>query len=227
MSRLILIMACLLFATSSPAADTYTSNGLKDVYFGEALYHAFQGEWFQAIARLDTELGQYRGLDEPALDTLYYHVNHAEFAVGDFELAYRMHLRAGRAITAVIEGNVEEPVRNEAIYRLARLYFQKDQPENAFHALERMHGTIPATIRDDVEFLRGQILMANSRFPEAARVFKDLQGVKGLEGFAGYNLGIALIKDGKEQDGRVSRERTGQVLSDSPATLAIRDKSNL
>lgn len=227
MSRLILILACLLFATSSPAADTYISKGLKDVYFGEALYHSFQGEWFQAVARLDTELGQYRGLDEPALDTLYYHVNHAEFAVGDFELAYRMHRRAGRAITAVIEGNVGEPVRNEAIYRLARLYFQKDQPENALHALERMRGTVPARIRDDLEFLRGQIFMANGRFVEAARIFKELQTARSLEGFAGYNLGIALLKEGKEPDGRESLDRTGQILSDSPSTLAIRDKSNL
>src|SRR6266568_456263 len=227
MSRLILILACLLFATSSPAADTYTSNGLKDVYFGEALFHAFQGEWFQAISRLDTELGQYRGLDEPALDTLYYHVNHAEFAVGDFELAYRMHQRAGRAITAVIEGNVEEPVRNEAIYRLARLYFQKDQPENALHALERIRGTVPARIRDDLEFLRGQIFMANGRFVEAERIFKELRAAKSLEGFANYNLGIALLKEGKELDGRESLDRTGQILSDSPSTLAIKDKSNL
>ncbi|MFZ2948175.1 MAG: tetratricopeptide repeat protein [Desulfuromonadaceae bacterium] len=226
MSRLILILACLLFATSSPA-DTYTSNGLKDVYFGEALYHAFQGEWFQAVARLDTELGQHRGVDEPMLDTLYYHVNQAEFAVGDFELSYRMHNRAGRAITAVIEGNVEESVRNEAIYRLARLYFQKDQPENALHALERIRGTVPATIRDDLEFLRGQIFMANGRFVEASGIFKELQSAKGLEGFASYNLGIALLKEGKERDGRESLDRTGQILSDSPSTLAIKDKSNL
>ncbi|HEY6873581.1 MAG TPA: tetratricopeptide repeat protein [Geobacteraceae bacterium] len=227
MPRLMLILACLLFATSAPAADIYTSKGLKDVYFGEALYHAFQGEWFDAIARLDTELGQHRRVDEPGLDTLSYHINQAEFGVGDFELGYRMHLRAGRAITAVIEGNVEEPVRNEAIYRLARLYFRKDQPENALHALERIRGTVPATIRDDVAFLRGEILMANGRFPEAARAFKDLQGVKGLEGFAGYNLGIALLKEGKEQDGRGSLERAGQILTDVPAALAIKDKSNL
>jgi hypothetical protein len=227
MSRLILILTCLLFATPSPAADPYTSKGLKDVYFGEALYHAFQGDWFDAVARLDTELGQHSRVDEPRLDTLYYHLSQAQFGVGDFELGYRMHLRAGRAITAVIEGNVEEPVRNDAIYRLARLYFQKDQSDSALHALERIRGTAPATIRDDVEFLRGQILMANGRFPEAARVFKDLQKVKGLEGFAGYNLGIALMKEGKEQDGRASLERTGQILTDAPATLAIKDKSNL
>ncbi len=227
MSRLILILACLLFATSSLAANPYTSKGLKDVYYGEALYQAFQGDWFQAVARLDTELGQYGRLDEPALDTLHYHINQAEFGVGDFELGYRMHLRAGRAMTAVIEGNVEEPVRNDAIYRLARLYFQKDQPENALHTLERIRGEVPATIRDDVKFLRGQIFMANGRFPEAGRVFKDIQGAKGLEGFAGYNLGIALIKEGKEQEGRQYLDRTGQIVSKTPATLAIKDKSNL
>src|SRR5512139_3738255 len=176
MSRLILILACLLFATSSLAANPYSSKGLKDVYFGEALYNAYQGDWFQAVARLDTELAQYRRLDEPALDTLHYHINQAEFDVGDFELGYRMHLRAGRAMTAVIEGNVTEPVRNDAIYRLARLYFQKDQQEDALHTLERIRGEVPATIRDDVKFLRGQVLMANGRFPESARVFKDLQG---------------------------------------------------
>ncbi len=64
--------------------------------------------------------------------------------MGDFELFYRMHQRAGRAIKAVIEGNVEETVRNEAIFRLARIYFQKDQPENALQAVERIRGAVPA-----------------------------------------------------------------------------------
>lgn len=226
MSRFNLILACLLLA-SSPAAADYTSIGLKDIHFGEALYHAYQGEWFQAIARLDTELGQHRKLDEPPLDTLYYHLNQAEFGVGDFELGYRMHLRAGRAIRAVIEGNVEEPVRNEALYRLAQLNFRKDQPEEALHALERIRGAVPESIRDDVEFLRGQISMANGRFSEAAEAFRQLQSARSLEGFAGYNLGIASIREGKEQEGRRYLDTVGQIRSADPATLAIKDKSNL
>jgi hypothetical protein len=227
MSRLMLILACLLVAHTAQAAAPYTTKGLKDVYFAEALYHAFQGDWFDAVARLDTELGQHQRVDEPTLDTLHYHLDQARFGVGDFELGYGMHLRAGRAITAVIEGNVEEPVRNEAIYRLARLYFQKDQQEDALHTLERIRGAVPPSIRDDLEFLRGQILLTNGRFPEAARAFKDLQGVKSLEGFASYNQGIALIKEGKEQDGRKYLDDAGRTPSDNPTTLAIRDKSNL
>lgn len=227
MSRLIPILAGLLLATSALAANPYTSKGLQDVYYGEALYHAFQEDWFDAVARLDTELGQHRRLDEPALDTLHYHLGQAVFGVGDFELGYRMHLRAGRAMTAVIEGNAAEPLRNDAIFRLARLYFRKDQPESALHSLERIGKEIPDAIRDDVKFLRGQILLANGRFPEAARVFQDIREVKSLHGFAGYNLGITLMKDGREQEGRQSLDHAGQIISDTPATLDIRDKANL
>jgi hypothetical protein len=211
----------------SALAGTSAPKGLKDLYFGEALYDAFQGDWFDAISRLDTELAQHYGLDEPERDTLYYHINQAEFAVGDFELAYRMHQRAGRAITAVINGNVEESVRNEAIFRLARIYFQKNQPVNALYAVERITGAVPEKIRDDLAFLRAQILMANGQFDEAARILKDLQSAKSLEGFSTYNLGIALIKNGKELEGRQCLERTGLINSNNDLALAIKDKSNL
>ena len=227
MKRLFVLLTIFIFTASRAGAAPSAPEELKDLYFGEALYYALQGEWFDAIARLDTELMLHHGLDEPERDTLHYHINQAEFDVGDFELAYRMHQRAGRAITAVIEGNVEEPVRNEAIFRLARIYFQKDQPLNAWYAVERISGTVPPEIRDDLDFLRAQILMANGRYAEAEDILRGLQDAKGLEGFTSYNLGIALIKDGKEPEGRRHLDSTGQIKSNDAITLAIRDKANL
>jgi hypothetical protein len=227
MKRPFVLLTILMFSASSALAGSSAPKKLADLHFGEALYHAFQGDWFDAVSRLDTELVQHYGVDEPERDTLHYHVGQAKFDVGDFELAYRMHKRAGRAFKAVIEGNVEEPVRNEAIFRLARLYFQKNQPDNARDAVERISGTIPPEIRDDLEFLRAQIHMANGRFAEAARVLRDFRDAKGLGGFATYNLGIALVKDGKELEGRQHLDRTGQTGGDDELTLAIRDKANL
>src|SRR3974377_2442831 len=101
-------------ARPSPAAE------LRDLYFGEALYQAYQGQYFDALERLHAELGQHRRGDEPELDSLQYHIRQADFSVGDFELRYRMHLRAGRAIRAVLEADVDPPVKNEAAFRLAR-----------------------------------------------------------------------------------------------------------
>src|SRR5689334_8149208 len=200
---------------------------LRDLYFGEALYHAFQGQYFDAIQRLDTELGMYHGLDQPELDTLHYHVNNAEFSVGDFELDYRMHHRAGRAIKAVLEGAVDESVRNEAAFRLARIQFQKGQLDDAMHSLQRIQGTVPPQISDDVEFLRANILMATGQPSEAVKVLKQLRSGEALAGFVAYNLGIALLEDKRPQEAIEQLTKAGQLPTADPAGLAIRDKSNL
>jgi len=216
----LLLFACL--ATSPGRSDE-----LKDLYFGEALYYAHQGYFFEALERLDTEVGQHDELDEPELDTLYYHIDDAEFSLGDFELRYRMHHRAGRAIKAVLEGAVDEVVRNDAAYRLARIHFQKGQTADAMRALERIDGKVPESIRDDIEFLRANIYLAQGRPADSVDVLKRLQGSDGFGTFAAYNLGIAYLQDGQQQAALTQLDRAGQIATDDSAELAIRDKSNL
>src|SRR4029450_5215981 len=183
---------------------------LKDLYFGEALFHATQGQYFDALQRLDTEVAMYRGLDQPDLDTLHYHINDAEFSVGDFELNYRMHHRAGRAIKAVLEGAVDEAVRNEAALRLARI-----------------QGTVPVQIQDDVEFLRATVYLATGRPSEAVKVLQQVHSDESLTGFVAYNLGIALLQDNRPQEAIEQLDKAGQLAASDRAGIAIRDKTNL
>src|SRR6266478_3573521 len=209
------------------AARPVTGGDLRDPYFGEALYHAYQGQYFDALQRLDTEIAQYHVLDEPKLDTLHYHINDAEFSVGDFELDYRMHQRAGRAIKAVLEGAVDEAVRNEAAFRLARIHFQKGQLDDALHALARIKGTVPEEIKGDLEFLRANVYMATGQPGEAVKGLAQLKGNERLARFVAYNLGIALLQDGRPQDAIEQLDKAGQLPAGDSAALAIRDKSNL
>src|SRR5215469_6452693 len=188
-------------ALAAVAARPSAAAGLRDLYFGEALYQAYQGQYFDALERLDAELAQHRRVDEPELDSLQYHIRQADFSVGDFELRYRMHLRAGRAIKAVLDADIDQIVKNEAAYRLARIEFQKDQPEDALHALERIQGAVPANIKDDIEFLRANVYLALGRPADAADVLKRLQATQSLKGFAAYNLGIALMQSGHGPEG--------------------------
>ncbi len=215
-------LAALVAATSAAAGGE-----LRDPWFGEALFHAHQEHWFEALERLDTEIAQHRRVDEPELDALWAHIDRAEFSVGDFELSYRMHHRAGRAIRAVLEADVEEPVRNEAAYRLARIHFQKDQPEAALRALDGIRGRVPDAIRDDVEYLRANVQLALGRPDDAVATLRGLQGSDTLEGFAAYNLGIALLRDGRPEDALRQLERAGRLRASGRDALAIRDKSNL
>lgn len=200
---------------------------LQDLHFGEALYYAEQGYYFDALERLDAELGQHYGLDEPELDTLHHHINQAEFFVGDFELNYRMHHRAGRAIRAVLEGDVAPEVRNEAAFRLARIHFQKGQIRDAQAALERIEGRLPEGLREEVQFLQANVHLAAGQPSAAAEILRRLQGAKSLEGYSAYNLGIALLNDGRNREGLQQLDRAGQLRSNDPSAHAIRDKANL
>src|SRR6476469_6480294 len=229
-TRRIIGLGLALAIAAGPASagnNKPAGNEKDDLFFDEAFYHAYQGQYFESIQRLDTELEQYHRLDEPGLDTLHRNIGEAEFSVGDFELDYRMHYKAGRAIKRVLEGAVDEAVRNEAAFRLARIHFQKDQLDNALQALGRIQGTVPAKIKNDVEFLRANIYMATDRPNEAIEVLNHLQNDPSLAGFVAYNLGIALLKAGKQQEAVEQLDKAGQLPADDPAGLAIRDKSNL
>jgi len=94
-------------------------------------------------------------------------------------------------------------------------------------ALQRIEGRVPESIRDDIEFLRANIHLADGRPTAAVEVLTELQDSQGFGAYAAYNLGIAYLQDGQRQAALEQLDRAGQTSSDDPAVLAIRDKSNL
>ncbi|MDH5370333.1 MAG: hypothetical protein OEW99_09930, partial [Gammaproteobacteria bacterium] len=79
LQRLIILIA-IVFTTTVLAENK--SSGNKDLFFSEGLYYAYQEDYFDAISKIDAELGQYYGLDEPELNSLHFYLNHAEFSIG-------------------------------------------------------------------------------------------------------------------------------------------------
>lgn len=217
----------LTLVISLMTGSTSAKTSEKDLYFSEGLYYAYQEDYFDAISRLDAELGQYYGLDEPELNSLHHYINHAEFSIGDFELYYRMHKRAGRAIKSVIEADVEETVRNEAVYRLAKIFHQKKQPENALDTIEKIRGKVGEKIFYDLELLKAQIYISNKRFTDAIDILEEIESISNVEGFAGYNLAIAYIGNENIQRGIQQLDKVGQIVSNDKTVLAIKDKANL
>jgi predicted negative regulator of RcsB-dependent stress response len=126
----------------------------------------------------------------------------------------------------VLEGAVDEAVRNEAAFRLARIHFQKGQLDDALEALARIKGTVPEEIKGDLEFLRANVYMATGQPGQAVKVLAQLKSNERLAGFVAYNLGIALLQDGRPQEAVEQLDKAGQLPAGDPAGLAIRDKSS-
>jgi len=200
---------------------------LKDIFYGESLFYAFQDKHFDAISKLDAELGQFYALDNPSLDPFNQNLNHAEFSVGSFELAYRMHQRAGRAIKAIMESSLNQKIRNEAAYRLAKIYYRKNSPGNALDILDNIQGEMAEDLRVDEIYLRAQVYISTGKFTEAIQLLKSIEKEEKYKGFVLYNLGIAHIQNDEEEKAIAALSEMGKMDSDDRGVLALKDKANL
>lgn len=243
--RFTILLSVLVCSLSVHATSGLKDVALRDLYFGEILYYAYQDLHFDALARLDTELSQYYELDESELDLFHKHLGHAEFSVGDIELQYRMNQRAGKAIQAVLDGGVDLATRNQAALALARLFYKKNDPQNTLYALQLireeteksryetnysldiLRGKEPDSFKSEVAYLRALASIDTGQFTEAANSLQLLKKEKNLKGFVLYNLGIALIQSGQEQQGvDILDELSSMEFSDN-GLLALKDKTSL
>ncbi len=228
MLRFIHYILFSLFAFNAIAENTIDkAPPLKDIFYGESLYYAFQNKHFDAISKLDAELGQFYALDNPSLDPFNLQINHAEFSIGSFELAYRMHQRAGRAIKAIMGSSLNQQIRNEAAYRLATIYYRKNQPHNAYDILEKIQGEMSEELRVDEIYLRAQVYISTGKFSAAIELLKSIENDEKYKGFISYNLGIAYIQNGEEKKAIVALDKIGKINTDDRVVLALKDKANL
>ena len=239
------VAAAFLCSFSLHAGSGLKNVELRDLYFGEVLYYAYQNLHFDALSRLDNELSQYYELDESELDPFHTHRGPAEFSVGDIELQYRMTQRAGRAIQVVLGDGLDLATRNVAALQLARVFYKKDDPQNALYALDLireapeksdydkkytldvLRGKEPKTFRTDVAYLSALSNIGTGLFADAVRILKSLRNKKKLEGYVLYNLGIALTLNGEEEEGLEAFDKLGRINTGKKDLLALKDKTNL
>lgn len=193
----------------------------------ETLYHAYQGKWFEALERLNTELHRGDARVDGERDLLWYQALDENFSVGDLELRYRMDRRALRILLASLDEAPDETIHNRDAYRLARLHFRKGRMQDALRALDQISGEIPDEIRDDVAFLRASIYLNLEWSDPAIPVLEKLLKSKEYSAFAAYNLGIAFLQGDLRRAAHEQLDRAGRIKPKNDADAAIRDKANL
>ena len=156
MIRLLIFLTTLLFVFPAPASgaaagkdpsdriSTTAPKELKDLFFGEALYDAFQGHWFDAIARLDTELAAVpQGRRAPARHPL-----HPRRPGGVCRRGFRAGLPDASARRARHHGGHRGQRRGARAQRGPLTAWRgstsrKTSRKMPWHAVERIHGTVP------------------------------------------------------------------------------------
>jgi len=198
--------------------------GEQNLLVREAFFHAEQGEYIDAISRMDIALGKLGGLDNPKPQ--YFNITDKQLTAGDSGLLYRMFDRVKRDFDGVIDNKFIRVVRDEASSHLARIYMRGGEPEKALALISEISESNSELSEENI-FLRAQIYMSTGNYPKAINSLSKLEVSENFKNFAAYNLAIALLQSGRESEGLEQLGQLGGVSGENEVDLALVDKANL
>ncbi|MFM1885530.1 MAG: hypothetical protein RL026_687 [Pseudomonadota bacterium] len=198
--------------------DALPVRQVQDLHYGEALFHYYLDDDFAALVRLEAY---------EAWQRLPRQGREAALLSGGLHLSLGAHGAAARRFDAVLKAPVPVPVADRAWYHLAQLRYQRGLHADALQALERIQGDLSPTLQPQRVALHANTLMRLGRFDEAARRLAAGQGRDDWSAYAHYNLGVALIRDGRLEEARRWLEGVGTAAAPTAERLALRDRANL
>lgn len=195
------------------------ATGVQDPHYGDSLFHFYQSRYFSAVTNLMVSQHFAR---------MPRHADEAEILRGGLFLSYGLHREAGEVFAQLIERGAPPPVRDRAWYFLAKIRYQRGLLAEADDALSRIDKPLPvAALEEDRQLLTANVLLARGRYAQAATVLKAIPPTSEAAHYARYNLGVALIRDGKALDGGPVLAALGGLVTDNEDLRALRDRANV
>jgi hypothetical protein len=222
LARLLTLAAAAL---AVPAADAVAARDqgdgivVQDLAYGEVLFEYFQEDYFSALTRLMA--AQQRG-------ELPNHGAEGELLLGGLYLSYGQHRLAGEIFERVLQQSVEPELHDRAWFFLAKIWHQRGYLPEAEAALARITGELPEDLEPERHMLYAQILMDQGRFDQALTALESWRRPSDAwVGYAKYNIGVALVRLGRIEDGARVLDEVGRLDPENPDLDALRDKANV
>jgi hypothetical protein len=201
-----------------PDPDLPPPSKIRDLDYGDVLFHFFQDDYFEALVRLEVshELGRMPD-----------HAAEAELLAGGLFLSLGLHGEATRRFESVLTGPVPQSVSDRAHFYLARIGFQRGYLEEAARSLGRIRGPLTGKLEPERRLLAANVLMAQGRYGEAAQSLERWTDGSDWTYYARFNLGVALVRTGETARGRQLLESVGTMPVRTEEQRALRDRANL
>jgi hypothetical protein len=212
-----LVAASVAGSAAAGDRDLPAPGEIRDLDYGDVLFHFFQDDYFGALVRLEVSRD---------LGRIDHHAAEAELLAGGLYLSLGLHEEASRIFGRLLAGSVPPSVSDRAHFYLARIGYQRGYYAEAARSLERIRAPLPGTLESERRLLASNVLMAQGRYVEAAGA---LQGEAGDDWapFARFNLGVALVRSGDDAEGRRWLESVGNMPVRGDEQRALRDRANL
>ena len=200
------------------AADLPPPSKIRDLDYGDVLFHFFQDDYFEALVRLEAS---------QRLARMPGHADEAELLAGGLYLSLGMHAEARQRFERLLAGPVPQSVADRAHFYLARIGFQRGYLGEAARSLGLIRGVLPGSLESERRLLAANVLMAQGRYGDAAASLEAWNGGGLWADYARFNLGVALVRSGAAARGRQLLELVGAMDARDEEQRALRDRANL
>jgi hypothetical protein len=203
---------------AEPSRDGPVPTKVRDLDYGDVLFHFFQDDYFESIVRLEVNRD---------FDRLQNHAAEAELLAGGLYLSLGLHTEAEQIFDRLLAGPVAPAVRDRARFYLARIGYQRGYFAGALRNLELVQQPLPGKLEPERRLLEANVLMSLGRHGEAAQRLERWSDTSGWSHYARFNLGVALVRAGDTARGRQFLEQVGTLQAANEEQASLRDRANL
>jgi hypothetical protein len=223
LARAFLAALALALATAPALARRHDPEKLpeirvRDLHYGDALFHYYQHDDFEALTRLSAYEYWKR---------MPHHEEDAQLLIGGLYLALGMHNEAGKRFEVLLKDPVPSGVRNVAWFYLAQVWYARGYLDEAGKALARVNGRMSPDLEAHKELLLGNVLIHQGKLDEAVALLSGWRGTFSWSAYARFNLGVALVRSNRLADADPLLTVVGSQPAANEEMLALRDRANL
>lgn len=191
---------------------------VRDLHYGEVLFHFYQQDEFTALTRL---------LAAQDAGHIVNQQEEAELLLGGLYLSYGQTEEASRIFDRLLADATDPSVHDRIWHFIGKSEYQRGRHAAADAAFDKVGKELTAELQAEHRLLRAQNLMAQSRFDDAIVLLENERTDQVWQSYARFNLGVALIRLGRLGEGIEQLDRVGRLKTVDPELIALRDKANL
>lgn len=217
----VLVHAADTAAPPVPAAaePSLAPTTVRALHYGDVLFHFYQGDYFNGIVRQTAFRDQ--GHLEP-------HQDDADLLLGGMYLSFGQYQQAEGLFNRLLDRPATpQAVRDRAWFFLGKVLHERGQWSRSEQALRRSGGNLSPELAAERQLLIAQNLMQLGRYDQAIEHLKGWAGPAEWMAYARFNLGVALIRSERLDDGLRVLEEVGGAVADGEELKGLRDKANV
>ena len=191
---------------------------VRDLHYGDVLFYFYQDADFEAITRLNA-YEQWNRLPS--------HAAEAQLLLGGLYLSLGLHNEAGERFERLLTPDVPAGVRDRAWFYLGKVWYARGYLDRAEQAIRQVRSSLSPQLEAERLHLLANVLLRQDRFDEAAQLLATWQGPPDWQAYAQFNLGVALVRQGRIADADPLLTTVGTLETSRAELLALKDRANL